>query len=83
MSETFVDAPFGELVQLKNDKSKQLKSNEYKKSGKLPIVDQGSTLVCGFTWMGLGADRYCYQVFTEIYWPGPNFQIRFHGVLIK
>ncbi|OOZ38294.1 restriction endonuclease subunit S [Solemya elarraichensis gill symbiont] len=38
-----------ELIRLQNDKSKQLKSSDYLSNGILPIVDQGATLICGYT----------------------------------
>lgn len=38
-----------ELIQLRNDKSKQLKSHEYLQSGLVPIVDQSMKKVCGYT----------------------------------
>jgi type I restriction enzyme, S subunit len=49
MSSMYSEVALGELIKLKNDKSKQLKSNEYLKSGCLPIVDQSKDLVCGYT----------------------------------
>ena len=39
----------GDLIQTKNDKSKQLQSGEYLQYGVLPIVDQGAKHICGYT----------------------------------
>lgn len=39
----------GDLIQTKNDKSKQLQSGEYLQNGALLIVDQGAKPVCGYT----------------------------------
>ncbi len=49
MSNPIVIVQIDELIKLQNDKSKQLKSSEYKENGILPIVDQGSSVVCGYT----------------------------------
>lgn len=49
MSKSISIVPIGDLIQSRNDKSKQLQSGEYLQSGVLPIVDQGKKLVCGYT----------------------------------
>lgn len=49
MSKTVSIVEIGSLILTKNDKSKQLHSGEYLQGGVLPIVDQGSQLICGYT----------------------------------
>jgi len=49
MSEMIPSIQIGELIKLRNDKSKQLKSLDYRRNGILPIVDQGASLICGYT----------------------------------
>lgn len=49
MSDALRIVQIGELIQTKNDKSKQLQSNDYQSNGVLPIVDQGAKPVCGYT----------------------------------
>ena len=39
----------GNLIKLQNDKSRQIKSIDYEKSGRFPIVDQGRPLIGGYT----------------------------------
>ena len=45
----FVDTPLDEVIFLQNDKKAQLKSSDYIKTGILPIVDQSSKFICGYT----------------------------------
>lgn len=40
---------FGVLFTTLNAKSKQVKSSEYKKTGKFPIIDQGENFICGYS----------------------------------
>ncbi|MBE0508934.1 MAG: restriction endonuclease subunit S [Marinospirillum sp.] len=49
MSDTLQIVQIGDLIQTKNDKSKQLQSSDYLGNGILPIVDQGAKAVCGYT----------------------------------
>lgn len=49
MSNSYSIVQIGDIIQTRNDKSKQLQSSEYLKSGVLPIVDQGAKSVCGYT----------------------------------
>lgn len=49
MSNPYSIVQIGDVIQTKNDKSKQLQSGEYLKNGILPIVDQGAKFVCGYT----------------------------------
>ena len=39
----------GEIIVTKNNKSKQLKSTEYRKTGIFPVVDQSINLICGYS----------------------------------
>jgi restriction endonuclease S subunit len=49
MSNTVPIVQIGDLIQTKNDKSKQLQTGEYLLNGVVPIVDQGSKPICGYT----------------------------------
>ena len=49
MSEIVSSIQIKDLIKLRNDKSKQLKSLDYMENGILPIVDQGKSLICGYT----------------------------------
>jgi len=49
MNDTALIVQVGDLIQTKNDKSKQLQSSDYQSNGILPIVDQGSKPICGYT----------------------------------
>ena len=48
MSE-FFDTPLSDVIALQNDKKAQLKTFEYQSSGVLPIIDQSSKFICGYT----------------------------------
>lgn len=48
MSE-FFDTPLSDVIALQNDKKAQLKTSEYQSSGVLPIIDQSSKFICGYT----------------------------------
>ena len=48
MSE-FFDTPLADVITLQNDKKSQLKTSQYQSSGVLPIIDQSSSFVCGYT----------------------------------
>ena len=45
----FVDTPLDEVMFLQNDKKAQIRSSEYSESGILPIIDQSSKFICGYT----------------------------------
>ena len=45
----FFDIPLSDVITLQNDKKAQLKTSDYRSSGVLPIVDQSSKFVCGYT----------------------------------
>jgi len=49
MSKAYSIVQIGDIIQTKNDKSKQLQTSDYLSNGMLPIVDQGADLVCGYT----------------------------------
>ena len=49
MTGEFTNIPINEIIILQNDKKSQIKSSDYLDSGKLPIVDQSSNLICGYT----------------------------------
>lgn len=48
MSE-FFDTSLSDVIALQNDKKAQLKTFEYQSSGVLPIIDQSSNFICGYT----------------------------------
>ncbi|MCY3985741.1 MAG: restriction endonuclease subunit S, partial [Candidatus Dadabacteria bacterium] len=43
------NVPRNKIIILQNDKKSQIKSSNYLDSGRLPIVDQSSNLICGYT----------------------------------
>jgi type I restriction enzyme, S subunit len=45
----WINTSLSELLVTKNDKSKQIKSTEYRKVGAFPIVDQSAKFICGFS----------------------------------
>lgn len=49
MASEFTDILINEIIAVQNDKKSQIKSSEYLNSGKLPIVDQSSNFICGYT----------------------------------
>ena len=49
MGSDFSDAVIGDLIILQNDKNSQIKTSGYLPSGLLPIIDQSSSYVCGYT----------------------------------
>lgn len=44
-----IEVTFDELFSIANDKAKQIKSSDYLTGGQFPVVDQGQSLICGFT----------------------------------
>ena len=49
MAGEFTDILINEIIIVQNDKKSQIKSSDYLNSGKLPIVDQSSNFICGYT----------------------------------
>ena len=49
MTGEFTDILINEIIVVQNDKKSQIKSSGYLNSGKLPIVDQSSNFICGYT----------------------------------